>query len=71
MRDYLAGWGASLDALRLEHGRAQEVLCRVPSTALLVVHRERGWLKHALWGSVSRAVLADGQADVLLVGDAP
>lgn len=60
---------AKLDAraLHLVHGPPALVLSSVPSDALLVVHRGHSWLKRAVFGSVTRSVLVDARADVLVV----
>lgn len=54
-------------SLRLEPGEAATVLARAPADVLVVVQRGRSWLRHAVFGSVTRAVLKDGLADVLVV----
>ncbi len=58
----LQGW-----KLEVEHGVPSVVLARVSPRALLVLDRSRSWLKHALFGSVTRAVLENAACDVLVV----
>ena len=60
---------AGLDAsfLVLRHGDARRVLLGVDKRALLVIHRSRSLMRHALVGSVSRWVIAYGTSDILLV----
>lgn len=63
----LAESGIDEGTLRLEHGPPALVLRREPPTALVVVHRRRSWIGHAITGSVTRTVLEEGRADVLIV----
>lgn len=60
---------AKLDpsAVRFEHGRPAFVLSSMSEKTLLVIHRGRSWLKHAVFGSVTRAVLEESRSDVLVV----
>ena len=60
---------AGLDAssLVLRHGDARRVLLGVDKHALLVIHRSRSVVRHALVGSVSRWLIAYGTSDILLV----
>jgi nucleotide-binding universal stress UspA family protein len=55
------------EALHLEHGVPLLALPAVRTRALLVVNRSRSWLEHAIFGSVTRAVLKEGSSDVLVV----
>jgi len=59
--------GLDPSALAVEHGDARRVLSRVDPRTLIVIHRSRSLLRHALVGSVSRWLLAYGTSDVLLV----
>lgn len=60
---------AKLDpsALHVEHGPAALVLSEISSRALLVIERGRSRLKHLAFGSLTRSVLANSRADVLVV----
>jgi nucleotide-binding universal stress UspA family protein len=52
--------------LVLRHGSAARVLQRVEHDALLVLSRGRSVIRHLLLGSVTRAVVAYGESDLLL-----
>jgi universal stress protein E len=53
--------------LVLRHGNASQVLQRIDRNDLLVLSRGRSAVRHLLLGSVTRAVVAYGASDVLLV----
>jgi nucleotide-binding universal stress UspA family protein len=53
--------------LVLRHGSAVQLLQRVARDSLLVLSRGRSVVRHLLFGSVTRAVVAHGGSDVLLV----
>jgi nucleotide-binding universal stress UspA family protein len=59
--------GLSASQLVLRHGTASQVLQRVDRNDLLVLSRGRSAVRHLLLGSVTRAVVAYGASDVLLV----
>lgn len=67
MLDKLDEEGVDPSLLVLKHGSARRVLGSAPSGTLLVLDRGRSFVKHMLLGSVSRWVVAEGAADVLLV----
>ncbi len=53
--------------LVLRHGNASQVLQRIDRNDLLILSRGRSSVRHLLLGSVTRAVVAYGASDVLLV----
>jgi nucleotide-binding universal stress UspA family protein len=53
--------------LVLRHGHPTQVLQRIDPSALLILSRGRSAMRHLLLGSVTRAVIAYGASDVLLV----
>jgi nucleotide-binding universal stress UspA family protein len=59
--------GLTRAQLVLRHGSAVQVLQRVDRDSLLVLSRGRSVVRHLLFGSVTRAVVAHGGSDVLLV----
>lgn len=63
----LAKDGIDEGKLRLEHGPPALVLNGLPAHVLVVVRRRRSWLEHAVFGSVTRALLEGSAADVLVV----
>ena len=67
MTPLLEAAGLDPELLDVDHGDARRVLSRVDPRVLLVLHRSRSLLRHALVGSVSRWVLAYGTSDVILV----
>ena len=54
-------------ALVLRHGDARRVLPTTQKDALLVLARDEAMLRRALLGSVTRAVVTEGEADMLIV----
>ncbi len=60
---------AGLEAaeLVLRHGNPLQILQRFDPASLIVLSRGRSRTRHLLFGSVTRAVVAYGQSDVLLV----
>lgn len=67
MSDLLEGAGLEPKQLVLRHGNAGQLLQRIDRDALLVLSRGRSTIRHLLLGSVTRAVVAYGASDVLLV----
>ena len=59
--------GLAASSLVLRHGDARRVLLGVDKRALLVIHRSRSVVRHALVGSVTRWLIAYGTSDILLV----
>lgn len=59
--------GLEQTQLLLRHGSATQLLQRIDRDALLVLSRGRSAIRHLLLGSVTRAVVAYGASDVLLV----
>jgi nucleotide-binding universal stress UspA family protein len=59
--------GLDRERLVLRHGSAVRVLLSVDRDSLLVLSRGRSAVQHLLFGSVTRAIVAHGESDVLLV----
>lgn len=67
MAELLERAGLERPQLVLRHGNAAQLLQRIDRDALLVLSRGRSAIRHLLLGSVTRAVVAYGASDVLLV----
>lgn len=63
----LAAAGLEPSALVMRHGDARRVLPATPRNALLVLPRDEATLRRALLGSVTRAVVTEGEVDMLIV----
>jgi nucleotide-binding universal stress UspA family protein len=67
MKQLVAGVGIEGVKLVLRHGSARQVLQRVDRDSLLVLGRGDSVVRRLLLGSVTRAVVAHGASDLLLV----
>jgi universal stress protein E len=67
MARLLVAAGLNASQLVLRHGNAFRVLERFDPDSLIILSRGRSRARHLLFGSVTRAVVAHGHSDVLLV----
>lgn len=67
LRTRLQAAGLDRSAIVLRHGDPRNVLAATPKDTLLVISRDDSMLRHALLGSVTRAVVTEGEADMLIV----